>query len=77
MPPAATEGHQTRRVHLMILGQTADALQALQSRKSGQRLFLKQHLTASKVLAPAFDQWIPAPLNRLPTICFQALSIGI
>ena len=48
--------------------------QALQSRKSGQRLFSKQHLTASTALAPAFDQWRPAPLSRLPTMRLQALS---
>ena len=61
-------------VRLTFLGQAAVALQALQSRKSGQRLFLKQHLMASTALAPIFDQWRPAPLNRLPTICLQALS---
>ena len=60
--------------HLIILGQAAATLQALQSRKSGQRLFLKRHLTVSKTLAPAFNQQRPAPLNRLPTISLQALS---
>ena len=61
-------------VRLMILGQAAAALQVLQSRKSGQRLFFIQHLMASRVLAPDFDQRHPARLNRLPTICLQALS---
>ena len=40
-----------------FFGQTAAALQALESRKSAQRLFLKLRLTASKAVAPAFDQW--------------------
>ena len=44
------------------------------SKKSVQRLFFKQHLTVSRVLAPAFDQRHPARLNRLLTICLQALS---
>ena len=57
-----------------FFGQAAAALQALESRKSIQRLFLKQHLTASKALAPAFDQWHSAPLNRPPPIRLQALS---
>ena len=55
-------------MRLTFLGQAAGALQSLQSRKSGQRLFLKQHLMASTALAPIFDQWRPAPLNRLPRI---------
>ena len=50
----------------MIRGRPAVALQTLQSRKSGQRLFLKQHLTASRALAPAFDQPLPALLSWLP-----------
>ena len=64
----------TQRVWFIFLGQAAAARQALQSRKSGQRLFSRQHLTASRALAPAFDQWRPARLKRLPTICLQALS---
>ena len=29
---------------------------------------------ASSALAPAFDQWRPAPLNRFPTMYLQGLS---
>ena len=43
-------------VWFIFLGQAAAARQALQSRKSAQRLFSRQHLTASRALAPAFDQ---------------------
>ncbi len=61
-------------VHLTFFGQAAAARQAILLRKSGQRLFLKQPLLASTALAPIFDQRRPVPLNRLPTICLQALS---
>ena len=44
------------RVHPIFLGYANAALHALHSRKSGQRLFFKQHLTASRALAPAFDE---------------------
>ena len=62
------------RVHPIFFGYAAAARQAFHSRKSGQRMFSRQHLMASRALAPAFDQWHPAFLNRLPTICLQALS---
>ena len=52
----------------------AAARQVLHSRKSGQRMFSRQHLVASRALAPAFDQRHPAVLNRLPKMCLQALS---
>ena len=54
-----------------FFGQAA-ALQAFESRKSAQRLFLKHHLTASKAPAPAFDQWHSAQQSTatLPSMVF-------
>ena len=37
-------------------------------------LFSRQRLMANRALPPAFDQQHPARLNRLQTICLQALS---
>ena len=65
---------ESLRVHPIFFGYTAAARQAFHSRKSGQRKFSRQHLVASRALAPAFDQRHPASLNRLPTMCLQALS---
>ena len=44
------------RMWFIFLGQAALTRQALQSRKSARRVFLRQRLTASRALAPAFDQ---------------------
>ena len=43
----------------IFFGQAAAARQALQSRKSGQRMFSKQHLMASTALAPGSFQPVP------------------
>ena len=55
------------RARVKFLGQAAATRQARQSRKSAHRLLSMQHLTASRALAPAFDQRQPDRLNRLPT----------
>ena len=44
---------RTRRVRLMFFGQVAATRQALCSRRSGQRMFSRQHPTPSRALAPA------------------------
>ena len=64
----------TKYISPIFLVQVAATRRSLQSRKSAQRLFSMQHLTASRALAPAFDQRHPARLKRLPTVCLQALS---
>ena len=45
-----------QRVWFIFSDQAAAARQALQSMKLAQRPFSRQHLTASRALAPAFDQ---------------------
>ena len=50
-----------------FFGQAVAGRKALQSRKSGQRKFLRQHKAASRALALAFDQ-------RIPTMYLQAFS---
>ena len=57
-----------KRVRSIFFGQAAAARQALQSRKSGQRMFSKQHPMASPALAPAIDRRHPDCLNRFPTM---------
>ena len=52
----------------IFLGQAAAARQALQSRKSGRRMFSKRHPMASPALAPAIDRRHPDCLNRFPTM---------
>ena len=61
-------------VRSIFLGHAAARRQALHWRKSGQRMFSRQHLMAITALAPTFDQWCPAPFNRFPTMQLQALS---
>ena len=48
-----------------FLGQAAAARLALQLRKSAQRLLSIQHLTASRALAPAFDQRQPRRVRAI------------
>ena len=72
--PVSWLGRATNGLSCGFFGYAAAARQALHSRKSGQRLFSKQHLMASTTSAPAFDQRRPAPLSRLPTMRLLALS---
>ena len=58
-----------KRVWFIFLGQAAATRQALQSRKSAQRLFSRQHLTASRALAPAFDQRGGIRMAELRVLC--------
>ena len=50
-----------RRLRPIFFGQAAAVRQTLQSRKSAQRSFSIRHLTASKVLAPAFRPGMISP----------------
>ena len=50
-------------------------LQALRSRRSSRRLFMKRRLAAGRALAVAFGQRCSTSLKRLPQVCSQALSV--
>ena len=65
--------HANLGAHPIFFGYGAAARQALHLRKSGQRIFSRQHLMANGALAPAFDQRHPAVLNRLPKMYLHTL----
>ena len=65
MPPSAASQGVLQGAY--YIGHAVATRRVFQSRKSGQRLFPMQHMTADRALAPAFD--LPHP-DRLNFCCY-------